>query len=279
MSPVLRSRARGFTLIELLVVIAIIAILIGLLVPAVQKVREAANKSTSSNNLRQIGIAVHNCNDSHANQLPPLRGRFSGSTTTNRTIFFWLLPFIEQTALYNQFASTTSTAYSTAMVIKTYHCPGDASLLAAQAGCSYAANPAVFQGSSTTGWNSTLAAAAAGIPRSFADGTTNTIMFTQRSARCNGTQKEWYTLGESAFNTGGTNGTTALTPTFAVGRGSTTSGASACNNSNPSRAETGFAGALLVCLGDASVRSVTPGFAMWRQACDPNDGTPLRGFP
>jgi len=97
MSRLLPSRRAAFTLIELLVVIAIIAVLIGLLLPAVQKVREAAARAKCQNNLKQIALACHNSHDVNG-RFPPAGGTYGGAYYA--PLLFHILPYIEQDAIW-----------------------------------------------------------------------------------------------------------------------------------------------------------------------------------
>ena len=106
MEKVLLKKKRGFTLIELLVVIAIIAILIALLLPAVQQAREAARRSQCKNNLKQIGLALHNYHDNFR-AFPPgsVRRTYGGANSWETSCLGWIpriLPFVDQAPLYNQ---------------------------------------------------------------------------------------------------------------------------------------------------------------------------------
>lgn len=217
------TRRTGFTLIELLVVIAIIATLIGLLLPAVQKVREAASRTKCQNNLKQLGIACLNAHNTH-HRLPPGWGNFAGSPNKgwggaptgnySASLFWHLLPFVEENSIYNAshppvfapafgnppaitqltfrenaLASTTNAGNirnAANKAVPTYQCPAEdndggtpgiwsspAPLGHAWGIGNYAMNWRVFSIASPK------------VPDTFTDGTSKTILFTEKYVVCN----------------------------------------------------------------------------------------------
>lgn len=300
---------RGFTLIELLVVIAIIAILIALLVPAVQKVREAAARSQCQNNMKQMALGFHNLHD-QLKRLPP-----ASITSWNRSInsapfgspFFHLLPYIEQGPLKE--SAFTGTAYDpnrdyggsgdTTRVknqpISVYRCPTDFTFtsntanvdwLPARAVCSYAHNWQIFAKSQTdpsvvANWDG-----ATKIP-GIADGTSNTIMILERLANCgSGPASTYWANASASFNNPYVavgNATLSATPNTASGpvtyplfnalfQNPTTIGG--CTRGLPSSAHSG---GIMVALADASVRFVSPNVqgGTWTAVLTPKGGESL----
>ncbi len=307
-----RARGKkGFTLIELLVVIAIIAILIGLLLPAVQKVREAAARIQCTNNIKQISLSVHDYESANM-KVPPAWSPDSGGGTFNTKVFgagadtagtvhFFLLPYIEAGNIYNNSAGSFDFGLGTGNVpyshlssvvrnlqVKNFICPTDNSLNSniqryGYASTNYAANMLVFDPKGP-----------GNIVSSMPDGSSQTGIFAERYKVC---APSWggYTgpawamhpayVGHGwdspliGWRTAGGN----FDPDFEQNQNAGAPGGipfqvapsvSACDWRVAQGAHTGV---MLVGLGDGSVRGVNPAvsLATWISACRPNDGIPL----
>jgi prepilin-type N-terminal cleavage/methylation domain-containing protein len=256
------ARRSGFTLIELLVVIAIIAILIGLLLPAVQRVREAAARTQTLNNLKNVALACHNFQSTYQ-RLPPMYGTLSSGGGPEGTIHFHLLPALEQDNLYKQANGYGPNVWNA--VVPSYTSPMDPTSTngfgpSGWGAGNLAANFQVF-GGGPTGWNGGLSLSR------IQDGSSNTIFFATKYAQCG--------YGGSLWAFGIWNW--AYMPMFAYNSQDPPQTQPTVAQCNPSLAQGYTASGAMVAMGDGSCRGISSGVRplTWWYACTPNGGEVL----
>jgi type II secretory pathway pseudopilin PulG len=248
-----RSLRRGVSAAGLLVVLAILLILIGLFIPAVQRVREAAARTQSMNNLKQMGLAMHNFHDVYKGMAPAV-GEVNGKTGSTH---YFILPFIEQAPLWNQTTDGVWDKEVWSRPITMYLDPRDAT----------APPNLVFEGwLATTNYPVNWMVTGDGMPRKslvqIADGTSNTLMFAQRYQVCNGVPTAWGYPGQYTW-----------APMFAYYNTSKFQVGPEPSACDPERPQT-IANGILVAMCDGSCRFVHPQLTAvtWANVCDPNDG-------
>jgi prepilin-type N-terminal cleavage/methylation domain-containing protein len=253
---------RAFTLVELLVVIAIIAVLIGLLLPAVQRIREAALRAESMNNLKQIAVATHNFSDVHAGRLPSHDGN-RRSPNKGRSLFVALLPYVEEGNAYRAYLADP---HKRPPLVRTYLSPADPTFNGKRpAVTSYAANAHAFQRTPR-------------LPQTFQDGTSNTIIFAEHYSQDCDHANFYYDMFEpsryshrATFADGGRVNRGAncgdYYPVTKKGKPPVTTGADptftfqvapSLKTCVAALAQTPHSSGMLVAMGDASVRTLGP---------------------
>jgi hypothetical protein len=277
------SARRGFSLIDLIVVAAIGLIGVGVLLPALQGARDTAYKKKTINNLKVIGLALHNCNDSYR-KLPPAFGPF-GLVRFDAPVYVHLLPFAEELKLYNLYVQNEGKGDTAERVVAGYRAEEEP--LAedkAKGAQNFAANLRVFSdkfrvvaydkdGKDLEGVHK----CSVGIGNGFPDGTSNTVVAATKFAVCGegGSRYAGELSGKYAAFFGQNAARKPADPADATATFQLLPSGKDCRTS-PLMAQSLTKKALLVCMGDAFVREVSPSVSAetWNRALCPIDGLP-----